>query len=108
MFILQQAAQDTSPAKGKDSLPTTTTTAEANIIALTVPTTIHVLIIAAAINRTIALARRQVTTVLVPTINLGNAAMNKMRIPMKIPMVTPISQETTALVVILTIRAVVS
>ena len=98
----QQAAQDTSTAKGKDSLLTTTITAEAPIIALTVPTTIHVLIITAAINRTINQAGRQLITVLVPTINLGNAAMNATGIPMAIPMATQTVQATNTLLVRIT------
>ena len=102
MFILQQAAQDTSPAKGKDSILTTTITSESTIIALTVPTTIHVLIIAAAINRTIAQAGQQVITVLVPTINLGDAVMNATEIPVEMPMVTPNAQATTTLLVRIT------
>ena len=97
MVILQQAAQDTASAKGKDSLHTIT--AEATIITLTVPKMIHALIIARAISRTIAQVGRQVNTVLVPTINLGNAAMNAMGIPMETPMVDPTAQATTAILV---------
>ena len=100
MVVLQQAAQDTALAKFKDSLHTIT--AEATIIVLTVPTTIHVLIIAAAINQTIAQAGQQVIEVLVPTINTGNVAMNATGIPMEIPMVTPTAQETTDLLVRIT------
>ena len=76
--------------------------AEATIIALTVPTTIQVLIIARAINQTIAQSGRQVNTVLVPTINMGNAAMNATGIPMAMPMVAPTAQATTALLVRIT------
>ena len=100
MVILHKAAQDTSPAKGKDSLHTIT--AEATIISLTVPTTIHVLIIARAISRTIAQAGRQVNTVLVPTINLGNTTMNATGIPRTMPIVAPTAQATTALMVRIT------
>ena len=100
MVILQKAAQDTSSDKVKDSLHTIM--AEATIIALTVPTTIHVLIIERAISRTIAQAGQQVNTVLVPTINLGNVTMNAMGIPMSMPMVAPTAQETTSLLVRIT------
>ena len=102
MVILQQSAQDTAQAKGKGIIHTIT--AEATIIALTVPTTIHVLIIARAISRTIAQAGRQVNTVLVPTTNMGNAAMNATGIPMAMPMVAPTAQATTTLLVQLTIH----
>ena len=102
MFILKQAAQDTSPEKGKESLLTTIITEEATIIALTVPTMIHVLIIAAAINRTISQAGLQVSTFIVPTINMGNDAMNATGIPMEIPMVTPTAQASTSLLVQIT------
>ena len=100
MLILHQSTQDTSPAKGKDIL--LTITAEATRIALTVPTTIHVLIIEKAINRMIAQVGRQVIIVIVPTINLGNADMNATGIPMPMPMVTPTDQATTALLVRIT------
>ena len=63
---------------------------------------IHVLIIAAAINRTIAQAVIQVSTFIVPTINMGNASMNATGIPMEIPMVTPTAQATTNLLVQIT------
>ena len=63
---------------------------------------IHVLIIAAAINRTISQAGIQVSTVIVPTINMGNDAMNETGIPMEIPMVTPTAQATTNLLVRIT------
>ena len=66
---------------------------------MTVPTTVHVLIIAKAINLTVAQAKRQVNTVLVPNINLGNADMNTTGIPMAMPMVAPTAQATTALLV---------
>ena len=100
MSILQQAAQDTSPAKGKDILHSITV--EATIIVMTVPTTMHVLIIARAISRMITQEGRQVNTVLVPTINLVNAAMNATGIPMAMPMVAPTAQETTSLLVRIT------
>ena len=69
---------------------------------MTVPTTVHVLIIAKAINLTVAQAKRQVNTVLVPTINLGNAAMNATGIPMAMIMVAPTAQATAALMVRIT------
>ena len=100
MFILQQAAQDTDQAKDKDSLHKIT--AEATILALTVSTTIHVLIILRAISQTISQAGRQVNKVLVPTINLGNAAMNATGIPMEMPMVAPTAQAITTLLVQIT------
>ena len=100
MFILHKASQDTSTSKGKDSLHTITE--ESTIIAITVPTKIHVLIFAKYINRTITQAGLQVNTVLIPTINLGNAAMNATVIPMTMLMVAPTTQETTALLVRIT------
>ena len=100
MFILQQAAQDTDQAKDKDSLHKIT--AEATISTLTVPKMIHALIIARAISRTIAQVGRQVSTVLVPTINMGNAAMNTTGIPIAMPMVNPTAQATTAILVRIT------
>ena len=69
---------------------------------MTVPTTIHVLIIARAISRAIAQVGGQVNTVLVPNINLGNATMNATGIPMAMPMVAQTAQATSALLVRIT------